>query len=638
VRELGNALLDGSASSDADGSIAQYSWAQISGPAVAIANEDSERASFTAPDAPADLEFQLIVTDNEGAADITQVILTVVPATSVTLSGEITFDLVPAAVSSLGRAYLNYGATQAVAARGVTVQLIDAVDRTTVLGETGQTGPDGAYSIPVPNLADAFLRARAELVTTGMPGWNFRVIDNVVSSANPTGDALYVVDGGDFNTGQTDSTRDLYAESGWNGVSYAEPRSAAPLAILDVVRDAVELVLSADPTAVFPPLDLHWSPQNRNVFGADGRPDVNAGELGTSFYVSGPGGGVFLLGAADSDTEEYDRHVIAHEWGHYLEAVFSRSDSIGGPHTIGDQLDLRVAFGEGFGNAFSAMVTGDPVYKDTLGPRQDQGFFFDVESDSRENAGWFNEFSIQEILYDIFDVNADIYVTSAVQDNVTLGFGPIFDVLTGAQRTSVAVTSLFPFVNALVTMNSAEESRINDLLRVHDIDPITDDYGTTENNSGNPPADMDVLPIYREITVDGGPVNVCSTDVFSGDFTGSVNKLGSRRLLRFRTTSAGTHTFTATTTSAPDGTSTDPDMWLHRVGRFVPGSPAEESDDPPSASCTPSNITACTETFSFQLQAGLEYVLEVYEWTNTNDSGDPFPPIGRACFDVEVTQ
>jgi len=40
------------------------------------------------------------------------------------------------------------------------------------------------------------------------------------------------------------------------------------------------------------------------------------------------------------------------------------------------------------------------------------------------------------------------------------------------------------------------------------------------------------------------------------------------------------------------------------------------------------------------LQVG-NYVLEVYEWTNTNEVDDPVPeyrPIGRTCFDVTVTQ
>jgi hypothetical protein len=44
------------------------------------------------------------------------------------------------------------------------------------------------------------------------------------------------------------------------------------------------------------------------------------------------------------------------------------------------------------------------------------------------------------------------------------------------------------------------------------------------------------------------------------------------------------------------------------------------------------------ETFPRTLELG-DYVLEVYEWTNTNRTDDPTPayrPIGRTCFDVTV--
>jgi hypothetical protein len=44
----------------------------------------------------------------------------------------------------------------------------------------------------------------------------------------------------------------------------------------------------------------------------------------------------------------------------------------------------------------------------------------------------------------------------------------------------------------------------------------------------------------------------------------------------------------------------------------------------------------CSETFSRALTPG-DYVLEVYEWTNTEDDV-VFPPIGRTCFNVTVTQ
>jgi hypothetical protein len=622
--ELAPALLDGSASSDSDGTIVSHLWAQLAGPPVTIADPDQATTSFPAPAvaAPTELAFELTVTDNDGASDTGQVTVTVVPAVSIALSGLVTFDLVPAVTTSQ-LARLSYGQTQAAPARGISVEVVDATDGVSVIA-SGRTDESGAYDLTVPGFIEVFFRARAEMQQSGTPSWDFRVVDNT------NGDALYVISGQFFNTGGADVARDLHAASGWNGVSYAEPRSAAPLAILDTVYDAVQVLLTADAGIQFPALELHWSKDNRPVFGADGTPDPDTGEIGTSFFRTGPDGGIFLLGAADEDTEEYDRHVIAHEWGHYLEAEFSRSDSIGGPHTQGDQLDFRVAFGEGWGNAFSAIATGDSVYKDTLGPQQGLGFHFDVEGEEPpENPGWYSEFSVQEIIYDIFDDVQDGLGGSGT-DEVSFGLGPIFAVLTDEQRDTIAMTSLFPFIDALVTDNPGSGAAIDVLLDYHDVEPVADEFGGGEDNSGNP-ASADVLPVYADLN--GGAVELCSTNEFESAFTGSSNKLGSRRYARFQANVSGTHTFTATTTEAPPGETTDPDVWLHQASlHFV-------SQEGPTQACTEGDLDACVEEFAIQLNAGEDYVLEIYEWTNTNASDDPDnPPIGRACFNVEITQ
>lgn len=61
--------LDGSASSDADGTIASYLWSQISGPAVTLSSTTVAQPTFTAPSAltGSTLVFGLTVTDNQSA-------------------------------------------------------------------------------------------------------------------------------------------------------------------------------------------------------------------------------------------------------------------------------------------------------------------------------------------------------------------------------------------------------------------------------------------------------------------------------------------------------------------------------------------------------------------------------------------
>ena len=69
--------LDGSGSSDPDGTIATYLWEQTVGDTVAISDDAIAEPSFTAPDTAAAqmLTFRLTVTDNDGstAADTVNV-------------------------------------------------------------------------------------------------------------------------------------------------------------------------------------------------------------------------------------------------------------------------------------------------------------------------------------------------------------------------------------------------------------------------------------------------------------------------------------------------------------------------------------------------------------------------------------
>ncbi|MEQ9464879.1 MAG: PKD domain-containing protein, partial [Haliea sp.] len=62
-------VLDGSGSSDSDGSVVSYQWQQTDGPDVELAGSDSAEASFIAPSVNGDtaLVFSLTVTDNDGA-------------------------------------------------------------------------------------------------------------------------------------------------------------------------------------------------------------------------------------------------------------------------------------------------------------------------------------------------------------------------------------------------------------------------------------------------------------------------------------------------------------------------------------------------------------------------------------------
>ena len=533
-----------------------------------------------------------------------------------TLQGTVTFDLVPAVA---GRG-LDYTQTIERPARGVTVEVVRGG---TVLVSTA-TDLVGHYSVTVAPNTDVSLRVRAEMLRVGSPSWDFRVVDNVSS------DALFTLAGAVFSTGTADLTRDLHAASGWTGSAYTAARSAAPFAILDVVYDCVQVVLGAAPTTTFPPLQVKWSTSNVPVSGP------GLGEIGSSRFVDGVG--IELLGAAEQDTDEYDRHVIAHEWGHYLERSFSRSDSIGGAHSITDQVDMRVAFSEAWASTFAAIAMRDPIYVDTFGAGQARNFSFDLEQSPNRrnpNSGWFNEEAVQSLLYDLYDNGRDVPPGTLTLDNLALGFGPLFDVMISAQRQTLALTSIFSLVDALKGARSADAPMIDQLTTAQGIRPIVDEYGTTETNYGEPtkrtPQEVaaDFHSVYDTVTVNGPAVNVCSLDDYTSASSGAGNKLASRRFVRFVVDTPGPHVVTARAV-APLLGAADPDLKLH-----APNSLVLSSTGPPQ--CTIDTPQACVESFTPTLAAG-EHVLEVYEWTNTNDTTDQHPPIGRTCFDVTVTR
>lgn len=470
---------------------------------------------------------------------------------TVTVSGRITFDRVP--VDSSG---LNFSAITRAPARGIVVEAIDA-SSSSILA-SGTTNANGQYSLAVPGNRSIRIRAKAQMTQSGASAWNFRVLNNT------NGNALYALDSAAFET-DSSSTRDLNAPSGWGGSAYTGTRAAAPFAILDTVYEAKELLLSAQPNLAFPALDLFWSATNRSS-------DTfcpSAGNIGTTSFVTGNTGdtddcstpralqpGIYVLGDS-SDSDEFDQHVIAHEFGHYVEAYFSRSDSIGGRHSLNEPLDMRVAFSEGWSNAFSAMVLRNPVYRDSFDLGQVGSF--NIEDNSVGVNGWYSEASVMQILWDLFDSEVEPGV-----DNLQLPFASLFAALAGAQKTTPALTSIFSYANALLVVEAGRAAAIESLLASEGVNS-TDPFGVGETNFGAEGATMQNT-VYASI-IPGSTVNVCT----SGQ-AGVYNKLNNRRFLKLDLSQSGTSTHSillqGATTSALHDPSEDPDIIIWRRGEW----------------------------------------------------------------------
>jgi hypothetical protein len=496
------------------------------------------------------------------------------------VSGRISYDKVPFAIAGQG---LDYNRIIDAPVRGAVIEAIDNASGTTILATT-TTDENGNYSFTPPD-STFLLRVKAQLLQTGSPSWNFRVLNNT------NGDALYVMQSTARTYNGSAMTLNLRAASGWTGSGYTQERVAAPFSLLDVAYEVKNLVVAAHATAQFEPLDLHWSPQNT----ASDFFDPASGQIVTTNYLALD---VYVLGEQNVDTDEYDQHVIAHELGHYIQDVFSRDDSIGGLHGPGDRLDMRVAFSEGWGNAFSGMAKNDPRYRDSFGAAQGNDFDINVETDAFGPSGWFSEESAQSILYDVFDATAD------ANDAVSLGFAPVLAVLMARLPDVEPLTSIFSFVPWLKTDNPAAVAGIDALVNAQGIDGTTiDELGSTETHNGG---DAQNLPVYRPAMVNGGPQQVCSSTANGEE--GSM--LGNARFLRLNVPTAQGVTFRSV---GPVGT--DPDLGLYRRGLV-----AESIAD---------SIATGIEQFSIALTPG-NYVLEVYDFL------DPDLP-GSSCMTVTIT-
>jgi hypothetical protein len=494
-------------------------------------------------------------------------------AANVTISGSAEYESVPKnnLVSGPTAGALDYNAATFRPIRQATVQVIDGAGN--VLGST-VTSDSGAYSVTVANPnADVRVRVRAESVRSGASGgaWDVRVLDNT------SGNALYVLDSAAFTPEATNS-RALRAASGWGGSSYTGPRTAAPFAVLDVAVTATQKVLGVSPNQSFPALRMFWSANNVPA-GGETEAALAAGQIGTSFYFfdSTNGHRLFLLGAANTDTDEYDSHVVAHEWGHYFQEALSRNDSGGGSHGPDDKLDMRVAFSEGWGNAWSGIALGDPRYADSLDAGQGRGFIIDVSQAPTSNRGWFSEASVQYLLWQYTQTQA-------------AGFGALFEVLTGAPlRTSSALVAIHQVSALLKTARPAAAGSIDALLAGQQITG-TDGLGSGETNGGG--VTPSVLPLY--VTYGSGDQTVCLNDN-----AGRPNKLGNFAYRRF--TISGSRTLSLTAQLGVTGS--DPDMLLIRADGT---SQAFESSTPGSESSGTLNLPAGTHTvvlYDFNLNA-----------------------------------
>lgn len=476
---------------------------------------------------------------------------------AVEISGTIFYERVQ--VKNLGgSSFLDPSNTTQERAKQIMVL---ALDRSDNVMDSTTTDDNGNYTLSnIPSNSDIKIRVYAKMEKENK--WDVKVIDNSDS------DALYGIDGSFLNTGFSNSIRNLTAS--------ASNKSSPPFAILDSIYLAMNKILHVDSNVNFPALKVNWSVNN----------------ITSGTYYDGLDN-IMLQGDQQGDSDEYDDHIIIHEWGHYFERKFSRADNIGGPHGSSEYLDIRVAFGEGFGNSFASMVTDDPLYFDTMGSN---GWNMNMEQAVHETPGWFSEASVGRILYDLYDNNND------GKDKLSLGFQPMYKVLVNGEKETPAFTSIFSFINELKKANPNATAKIDDVVASEDIATIEDSYGTHRVSN----LEEGSLPLYSELTVNKTIGNICSLNYY-----GQYNKLANHKYVRFTINKNDTYPIQV---KQSNGSRSDPEFMLFKTSPFEEISTNESGE---------SGI----EKANLALTSG-DYLLDIYDSNN----------IDKACFTVSVGQ
>jgi hypothetical protein len=312
----------------------------------------------------------------------------------------VTFQNVPTAYSG-GVGKLQYSAVASKPARRIVVQAVDNCDR--AVAETS-TDDLGAFRLSVPGnevrvkavsrmvssdfSVERGLTGRSYLSACNTASWDFSVVDNTHSQSP------HAYSSNEWFTASSSALAvQIPLEEGTQ-------RPSGAFAIADSILSSFEQVCKASPATAFAKLMINWSTQNYPSWG-----EKSKGAIGTShFTVEAGRPQLYILGKADVDTDEYDSHIIAHEFGHYLEYTMYRSDTLGGSHSLSDRLDPRVAFSEGFGNAYSAIAMGSPTYVDSMGLSQQEGYGMSIDSNpvGMNYNGLQNEHSVQYLLYQLY--------------------------------------------------------------------------------------------------------------------------------------------------------------------------------------------------------------------------------------------
>jgi hypothetical protein len=448
------------------------------------------------------------------------------PPSPPVLSGKATFErLLPTADLDPDRrervqAALDFANPIQRPVRYARTELLDDADQ--VLDQ-GSTDGQGQFAFMVPP-GEGPVRVRVYTETVPVEG----VTGALQVQDNTQGGAVYAVETDPLE--RTSLEIDLEVPTGYDsqGNQPGPTRPSAPFACLDGVMTGYSYLLEGamDPSGL-PLCKVNWSQLNRPEPG-----DVTQGQVATSHY-NPTSNEVFILGFREADTDEFDWHVMVHEFGHWIQANRFSYDSPGGEHQGAERKDPRLAFGEAFGDAFGALALGDPVYKDTLSP-------FGAARSLECNAvfpGWYSELSVSAMLLDLFDPVRQEGGDSDFDDQLELPRSLLVEALS-YQTSSPAPPTIFSFLHGLVRagLTPQQSEALAALMRKETADArdginSLDEFAQGETHDGG----VYPLPLFADLTPmlsQGSPLTLTLT-VDGQESSTARNWLSGVRFYRF---------------------------------------------------------------------------------------------------------
>jgi hypothetical protein len=291
-------------------------------------------------------------------------------------------------------------------------------------------------------------------------------------------------------------------------------------------------------------------------------PDNNSSlGMATGIYIMGG-----INGSVCVDTDHFDNSIIIHEYGHFLEKNYAKSDSPGGSHNGNGVIDPRLAWSEGWANFLQGVARSDNHYVDTHGNSNcsdGTGVSIDLNLEtitSGQDAvngstylgeGIFREVSVSRALWDM--VEAPGAGSPSDGFGADLGFGSIWkafsDASVGFAATSIHFRNIGHFnevLRALVNTNAP--------ARLTDFDSVV----------SNERQRSDRLEYANPMTVRA--IGSCSNTTIIG--VNGVNNLAKTNdfLSYYYDGTAAHSSLRLRYTATPSGTPTDLDLYVWKDG------------------------------------------------------------------------